>query len=202
MKKTASRLALLFLPLLLAGCWFQNPLTPDGSENLNTWLLGEWQHKDRNGAISRAVVTPVSGDLYRVQVSMAGKGGRRDYDLEAWTSRVGNSVFLTLRSLKNSTNLPEGAHVFAHSQMLDQNTLRLRKIQLDSPADATSFELRKEIRSRLKEGSLFVEGAETDWKRIGEVYWGRDGQAGAFEPLRYEVPKPGEKRGQLGRVIR
>lgn len=202
MKKTASRLAILLLPLLLAGCWFQNPLTPDGSENLNTWLLGEWQHKDSKGATSRALVTPISGDLYRVQVSTAGKGGRRDYELEAWTSRVGNSVFLTLRSIKNSANLPEGAYVFAHSQMLDQNMLRLRKIQLTSPADATSFELRKEIRSRLKDGSLFVDGAETDWKRIGEVYWSRDGQTGAFEPLRYKVPKPGEKPGQLGRVIR
>ena len=200
--KFASRLAFLILPLLLAGCWFQNPLTPKGSENLNTWLLGEWQHKDKNGAVSRALVTPISGELYRVQVSMAAKGGRRNYEFEAWTSRVGNSVFVTFRSIKNSQNLPEGAHVFAHTQMLDQNTLRLRKIQLGSPADASSFELRKEIRARLKDGSLYAEGAETDWKRIGEVYWSRDGQTGAFEPLRYQVPKPGEKPGQLGRVLR
>jgi hypothetical protein len=86
--------------------------------------------------------------------------------------------------------------------MLDQNTLRVRKIQLSSPADATSFELRKEIRARLKDGSLYAEGAETDWKRIGEIHWSRDGQTGAFEPLRYQVPKPGEKPGQLGRVLR
>ena len=202
MKKTATRIALLFVPFLLAGCWFQNPLTPVGSENLNTWFLGEWQHKDRNGAISRALVTPISSDLYLVQVSMAGKGGRREYELQAWTSRVGNSVFLTMRSIKNSANLPEGAYVFAHSQMLDQNTLRLRQIQLGSPANATSLELRKEIRSRLKDGSLFADGAEADWKRIGEVYWSHDGQTGAFEPIRYKVPKPGEKPVQLGRVIR
>ena len=200
--KFASRLSFLILPLLLGGCWFKNPLTPKGSESLNTWLLGEWQHKDKSGAVSRALVTPISGDLYRVQVSMAAKGGRRDYEFEAWTSRVGNSVFVTFLSTKNSQNLPEGAHVVAHTQMLDQNTLRLRKIQLSSPADATSFELRKEIRGRLKDGSLYAEGAETDWKRVGEVYWSRDGQSGAFEPLRYQVPKPGEKPGQLGRVLR
>lgn len=200
--KTVQRFALFLLPLLLAGCWFQNPLTPRGSENLNTWFLGEWQHKDRTGAVSRALVTPVSCDLYRVQVSTAGKGGRREYEFEAWTSRVGNTVFLTLRGVKNSNNLPQGAHVFAHAQMLDQNTLRLRKVQLDSPADATSFQLRKEIRNRLKDGSIFVDGAETDWKRIGEVFWSRDGQVGVFEPLRYKVPAPGEKTGQLGRVIR
>jgi hypothetical protein len=200
--KLASRLAFLILPLLLSGCWFQNPLTPKGSENLNTWLLGEWQHKDKKGAVSRALVTPISGDLYRVQVSTVTKGGRRDYEFEAWTSRVGNSVFVTFLNTKNAPNLPAGAHAFAHTQMLDQNTLRVRKIHLDSPADATSFELRKEIRARLKDGSLYAEGAETDWKRIGEVYWSRDGRTGAFEPLRYQVPKPGEKTGQLGRVIR
>lgn len=200
--KLASRLAFLILPLLLSGCWFQNPLTPKGSENLNTWLLGEWQHKDKKGAVSRALVTPISGDLYRVQVSTVTKGGRRDYEFEAWTSRVGKSVFVTFLNTKNAPNLPAGVHAFAHTQMLDQNTLRVRKIQLDSPADATSFELRKEIRARLKDGSLYAEGAETDWKRIGEVYWSRDGQTGAFEPLRYQVPKPGEKPGQLGRVIR
>ena len=200
--KFASRLAFLILPLLLAGCWFQNPLTPKGSENLNTWLLGEWQHKDKNGAVSRALVTPISGELYRVQVSMAGKGGRRDYEFEAWSSRVGNSVFFNFLSTKNTQNLPEGAHIFAHTQMFDQNTLRVRKVQMDSPAEATSLDLRKEIRARLKDGTLYAESAETDWKRIGEVYSSRDGQTGAFEPLRYQVPKPAEQPFQLGRVLR
>jgi len=172
--KIISRLAFLILPLLLTGCWFQNPLTPKGSENLTTWLLGAWQHRDKNGAVSRALVTPISGDLYRVQVSMAAKGGRRDYELEAWTSRVGNSVFVTFL---------------------------LRKSQLTSSANASSMERRKEVRTRLKDGSLYAEGAETDWTRIGEVYWSRDGQTGVFDSLRYQVPKPGEKPSQLGRVI-
>ena len=192
--KSAIRSALLLLPLLLTGCWFQNPLTPVGSESLNTWFLGEWQHKDKKGVVTRAVVSPIASDLYRVQATQ----GSRQFEFEAWTSRVGNSIFITLRSLRDSPNLPEGAHLFAHTQLLDQNTLRIRPLRLDSPADASGFQLRKEIRARLKDGSLYAEGEEADWQRIGEVWWSRDGQAGVFAPNRYEVPKPGEKRTQAG----
>jgi hypothetical protein len=192
--KSATRLALPLLALLLSGCWFQNPLTSGGSENLNTWLLGEWRHKDKKGVITRAVVSPIASDRYRVQATQ----GSKQYEFEAWTSRVGNSVFITLRSLRNSPNLPEGAHLFAHSQLLDQNTIRLLPLRLDSPADATSFQLRKEIRSKLKDGSLYSEGDSTDWQRIGEVYWSKDNQTGIFEHTRYQVPKPDQKRTQPG----
>jgi hypothetical protein len=192
--KAATRLALPLLAMLLTGCWFQNPFTPDGSENLNTWLLGEWRHKDKKGVVTRAVVSPVSGDLYRVQATQ----GSKQYEFEMWSSRVGNSVFLTLHSLRNSPNLPECAFLFAHAQMLEQNAIRVRPLRLDSPADATGFQLRKEIRARLKDGSLYADGEQTDWERIGEVYWGKDGQAGVFEPVRYTPPKPGQKRTQAG----
>jgi hypothetical protein len=192
--KAATRLALPLLALLLSGCWFQNPLTPDGSENLNSWVLGEWRHKDKKGVVTRAVVSPISSDLYRVQATQ----GSKQYEFEMWSSRVGNSVFLTLRSLRDSPNLPEGAYLFAHSQMLEQNAIRLRPLRLDSPPDSTGFQLRKEIRARLKDGSLYAEGEQADWERIGEVFWDRDGQVGVFEPLRYTPPKPGQEKTQSG----
>lgn len=192
--KAATRLALPLLALLLTGCWFQNPLTPVGSESLNSWFLGEWRHKDRKGVVTRAVVSPISGDLYRVQATQ----GSRQYEFEMWSSRVGNSVFLTLRSLRDSPNLPAGACLFVHPQMLEQNLIRIRPLRLDSPGDSTGFRLRKEVRARLRDGSLYAEGDFSDWQRIGEVWWGRDGQAGVFEPLRYTPPEPGEKRTQAG----
>jgi hypothetical protein len=91
----------------MAGCRFENPLTTSPSEALNTWLLGEWEMKDKGG-VSTAVVAPLPHDRYTVHVSLAPQGGngRRDYDFEAWASRVGNSTFFTLRSVKNSANLP------------------------------------------------------------------------------------------------
>lgn len=189
-----ARLVLILLPLLLAGCRFENPLTTNPSEDLNTWLLGEWELKEKGGT-STAVVAPLSGDRYSVHVSLApiGRNGRREYDFEAWSSRDGNSLFFTMRSLKNSANLPEGAHVFLHAQMIDQVTVRLRPLQLDSPENATGLELRKEIRSRLKEGTLYAEDSAKDWKRVAEVYWTKEGETGLFKPLRYATPAAAKK---------
>jgi hypothetical protein len=189
-----ARLALILLPLLLAGCRFENPLTTNPSEDLNTWLLGEWELKEKGGT-STAVVAPLSHDRYSVHVSVAPKGGRGrcEYDFEAWSSRVGNSLFFTLRSLKNSANLPEGAYVFLHAQMIDQVTVRLRPLQLDLPESATGLELRKEVRSRLKEGTLYAEDSAKDWNRVAEIYWTKEGETGLFKPLRYATPPATKK---------
>ena len=55
-------------------------------------------------------------------------------------------------------------------QVIDQNTVIIRPLQLDSPPDTSSYELRAEVRRRLKEGSLMPEeGAR--WTRTSEVYW-------------------------------
>ena len=97
-----ARLSLLLVPVLLAGCFFEKPLTSGPSEALNTWFLGQWERKEKSGEVSRVVVSPSAGDIYRVQVSWAAKGKRSDYDFEAWASRVGSSTFLTLHNLHNA----------------------------------------------------------------------------------------------------
>ncbi len=188
------RSALALLPLLLAGCFFENPLTSKPSDNLNTWLLGEWEHRDKNGTVSRAVVTPLSADTYSVQVSLPKRGGaRRSYTFEAWGSRVGEFTFHTLRNMQPAADLPEGAFVFLHAQLVDQNTITLRSPVLGSPQNASSKTLRAEIRARLKDNSLYADGKEQTWKRVSEAYWERDGQTGLFRPLRYTVPDTKKK---------
>lgn len=184
-----SLLALIAMPLLLAGCRFENPLTPAPSETLNTWLLGEWEIEEKGGKTT-AVVSPLADDRYAIHVSLAPTGGkgRREYDFEGWASRVGELTFFTLRNLKNGTDMPEGTHVFLHAQMIDQITMRLRPLQLDSPENTSSFELRKEIRARIKEGTLYPDTDAKDWKRVAEIYWTRDGGTGLFKPLRYAAP--------------
>jgi hypothetical protein len=184
------RSALVLMALCFFGCRFENPLTPSPSEDVNTWLLGEWELEEKGGK-STAVVAPLSGDRYSIHVSLAPKGGnaRREYDFEAWASRVGNSTFYSLRSLTNSGNLPEGAYVFLHAQMIDQVTVRLRPLQLSSSQEATAKELRKEVRSRLNDGTLYEEGSAKNWKRVDEIYSTKEGETGLFKPLRY-VPAP------------
>lgn len=182
-----ARFGALLLPLLFAACW-ENPLTGHPSESINTWLLGQWEHREKNGTTSRAVVLPGASDRYQIRLSWSAKGPRREYSFDAWPSRVGKSLFLTLRAVEGGPNLAAGSHVFVHVQMLDQNTIRLRELQLGSDPSATSMELRREIRARLKDGSLYNENAAQDWKRTGQAYWTRDGETGVFAPLNYEVP--------------
>ena len=187
------RSVLAILPLLLAGCFFENPLTSKPSENLNTWLLGEWEHRDKNGAVSRAVVTPLSGDSYNVQVSIAKRGLRRSYHFKSWGSRIEGFTFHTLQNLELGPDLPQGAFIFLHVQLVDQNTIIVRKPTLASAQHTASKLLRDEIRARLKENSLYVGGEEQSWKRTSEAFWERDGQTGLFRPLRYNVPDPKKK---------
>ena len=81
--------------------------------------------------------------------------------------------------------VPEGGFVFVNYQVIDQNTVIIRPLQLDSPPETLSYDLRAEVRRRLKEGSLMpVEGAT--WKRVSEIYW-EPGYTGEqpFQPLRF-----------------
>jgi hypothetical protein len=178
--------------LLLAGCRYTSPLTASPSEDVNAWLLGEWQRKEKSGT-SRLIVSPAGADRYRVQVSLAPRRGasRRDVDFEAWASRVGNTTFFTLRCLKAVPGLAEGDHVFVHAEMVDQLTVRFRTLQLTAPADSNSKTLRAEVRSLLKSGGLF--GPDEEWSRIAEVYETCDGQVGVFQPVRYVKPEHPER---------
>lgn len=185
--KPIARFFLILLPLILTGCFFEKPLTATPSEAINTWFLGEWEHKEKDGGVSTAVVTPAGHDLYRIQVKSVGKGGGV-YDFQAWASRVGNSTFITLQSLQQNSKLPDKSFVFIHPQMMDQNRIRIRGLELASAQNAESIDLRKEVRTRLADGTLYSEEKMQDWIRVAEVYCDRDGKTGVFTPLRYEVP--------------
>jgi len=171
--------------LLMAGCYFDQPLTGHASKNLNTWLLGVWESKDESGRVSRIMVTPANESRYLVQVAVPGKTPRttKRYEFEAWSSKVGSSNFLTLRCIEGSGDVPTGAHVFAHFELLNQNNVRIRGLQLESAPSASSFELRKEVREKLKAGTLYADKM-ADWRRVEEVTWGKDGESIPFAPVR------------------
>ncbi len=184
--RIVARLAVaLVAAVALAGCYFDNPLTGWPSKNLNTWLLGVWESKSEDGRISRVMVTPIDNGRYFVDLALAGKKPRetRRYQLEAWPSRVGDTTFLTLKCLEGSGEMPPGAYAFIQVQLLNQNTVRIRTLKLDSAPDASSFELRKEVRRKLKDRTLYSDEATT-WSRVEEVFWSGDGEKPTFTPLR------------------
>ncbi|HEY5707558.1 MAG TPA: hypothetical protein VIS96_18515 [Terrimicrobiaceae bacterium] len=190
-------LALAFFCTLLAGCYFDHPLTGGPLKDINSWLLGVWEHKDAKGQAYRARVVPLTGDRYFVSFQSTGRKNRdkKVWEFEGWISRVGYNRFLTLKCDVSSGEVPEGAFVFVNYQVVDQNTVVLRPLQLDSPPDTPSYELRAEVRRRLKEQSLMpVEGSK--WTRVSEIYW-EPGYTGEqpFQPLRFPPysPAPGKK---------
>jgi len=187
MRTNLRALALLLFSVLLAGCYFDHPLTSGPSDDLNTWLLGVWESKDDKGRTIRAGVVPLAPDRYTVWYRILGKRPQdtKEWRFEAWPSRVGNSTFLSLKCEKSGGEVPVGAYVFLHYQVLDQLRLITRPLQLDSGPEATSYELRKEVRAKLKERSLLPEMG-TVWMRIAEVYWrpGDEGD-GSFQPTRF-----------------
>lgn len=164
--------ALLLFSALLAGCYFDHPLTDGPSEDTNTWLLGVWEHKDDKGKLYRAAVIPLTGDRFTIWFRAIGKKPQdtKEWQFEAWISRVGRSNFLSMKCKQSAGEVPEEAFIFAHYQLIDQNNLILRTPQLDSTPDTSSFKLRAEVRARLKDKSLYPEKGLT-WTRISEVFW-------------------------------
>jgi hypothetical protein len=196
-------LALLLLCTLLAGCYFDNPLTGGPSKDINSWLLGVWEHKDeKTGKVYRARVVPITGDRYFVSFRVAGrkKGEGKVWEFEGWISRVAYSRFLSLKCTSSSGNVPEGAFVFVNYQVISQNAVILRPLQLDSPPEATSVQLRAEVRERLKENSLMPARGEK-WWRVSEVYWDPNyTEEQPFQPLRSPSQwSPEAKKGKGGK---
>ena len=106
------------------------------------------------------------------------------------------SRFLSLKCSVSSGDVPEGAFVFVNYQVVNQNTVITRPLELDSPPEATSQQLRAEVRQRLKDDSLMpAEGLR--WKRISEVYWDPNyTEEQPFQPLRFPTPWPEKKKDE------
>ena len=204
MKFFARLFSAVFLVLALPGCYFDHPLTGGPSKDINTWLLGVWESKDEKGHVSRIRVTPAHADRYSVQLAVPGKSLReiKRYEFEAWPSRVGGTLFLSLRCLTSPGDIPTGSHVFSQVQLLDQNTARTRGLKLDSGPSASSYELRKEVRKKLVERSLYEGAPSVVWTRVEEVFWSTSGVDPSFRPLRSQMGTSGEAEKTKDRTDR
>jgi hypothetical protein len=179
-------LAWLLLCTLLTGCFF--------AKDINSWLLGVWETTDSKGRTYRARVVPITSDRYYVSFQTGRKKApRRVWEFEGWISRVAYSRFLSLKCAVTSGEVPEGAYVFVNYQVIDQNTVITRRLELGSPPEATSQQIREEVRQRLRDNTLMPdEGLK--WKRTSEVYWDPNyTEEQPFQPLRFPTPRPGQR---------
>ena len=172
--------------LFCGGCRFEHPLTERPSKDINTWLLGGWECKGKNGQTSSLRIAPLAADRYSIKASIPEKTPNvwKTYEFEGWISRVDDTNYLTLRCVQSPGDIPPGAYIFFHTQLLDQNNVRIRALELGVPASATSRELRNEVRLRSKDRLLYDPSKTTDWKRVEEVIWSKDGATPSFKPIR------------------
>jgi len=176
---------LLLLPLfLLSGCLFDNPPTGP-SRSMNTWLLGQWEHKTKEGKTLKATVGPLDGSRYVIYLQEFNKAGKlvQTTTYPAWISRVGQIPLLTVE-----VNSGEGTRYAVMSyQLLDPLSVRIRQLQMDDSARSlSSFQLRVAMRRQFKEGTLLPNEVGAIWSKVSEIYWPPDGMDGPQpkQPLR------------------
>jgi len=146
--------------IALAGCLYDNP--PSGpAQNIDTWLVGQWDARDKSGSDYHAVVAPSSPSHYRITVT---RGGRNTGDYDAWISKVDGFTILVTKILSGES---AGKHALFHYELLAPGTpppggigatrIRLSELQLDPSAEKLdSFHLRRDIRDALKAGTLLA----------------------------------------------
>lgn len=174
--------------LLLTGCLYDNP--PSGpSGSIDTWLVGQWEAKDKAGRNYKAVMSTPSSDHYHLAFFRPGAG---TLEFDGWISRVDGFSILTLKSLNAGPTL--GKHALYHYELLTPSTpppggigaprIRLSELQLDeSCASLNSYDLRKAIRKALKDGTLLAPyDVFTDRKA--------DASEAAVMPLGTDLSKP------------
>jgi hypothetical protein len=175
--KQLSRLTLLLGITLLTGCLYDNP--PSGpSRNIDTWLVGQWETKDKADHSVKVTVTPeilsttpfaksidgMVASSTRYHITLSGlRGG--DQEFEAWISRVDDFVILVVKSLNQGNSY--GKYALYHYELLAPGTpppggigatrIRLSELQLDdSCRSLDSYKLRAAIRHGLKDGTLLT----------------------------------------------
>jgi len=151
---------LLGTVLPLSGCLYDNP--PSGpSQNIDTWLVGQWDARDKSGRAYHAVVAPASPSHYRITLT---RGGVTAGEYDAWIGRVDGFSILVAKVLSGES---AGKFALFHHELLTPGTpppggtgatrIRVSELQLDPSAETLdSYHLRRDIRDALKAGTLLA----------------------------------------------
>jgi hypothetical protein len=92
-----------------------------------------------------------------------------------------------MKCLESPGDLTPDTYVFVHYQVLDQLHVRMRIPQIDADPSASSYQLRKEVRAKLRDRTLYPD-AGSDWQKVSEVYWATGDEPQPFQPLRFPEP--------------
>lgn len=179
----AAFLAVVILPL--AGCLYDSPLTAQASTNLDTRLLGVFEYKQSPTApddatgddrpkfiIHRVALIPRTEDTYWIFYRNFGETPAKTLRFIGWISRVDQKYYLSIQDdTAGSATFGKFSFVKFDWSFPGNFTVSSPNMQ-DLENVATPFEMRKGLRARLAEGTLFPYEA-TPWDKIARIYWDR-----------------------------
>ncbi len=178
--------AMLVTTLLpLGGCLYDAPLTGQASTNLDTRLLGVFEYRQRPVAledadpddepkliIHRAALIPRTEDTYWIFYRNFSETPAKTLRFIGWISRVDQEYYLSVQDdTVGSKSFGKFAFVKFDWNFPGNFTISSPNMQ-DLENVATPFEMRKGVRARLAEGTLFPYEA-TPWDKIARIHWDR-----------------------------
>jgi len=197
---------LALLPLGLGGCLFDHPLTGFSSTNIDTRLLGVFEYKEAppsdpkkptptptpspdavdHSIIHRLAVLPLGANRYQIYYRDFSKKPAQVDKFVGWISRVDSQYYVTFQD-QTEGSPTFGKYGFFRFQWQFPGDFTLYAPDLkDLAATTSSFQLRQEVRKRLKAGTLFPYTA-TFWKKIARVWWDTAGaKNGTSIPKEFE----------------
>lgn len=172
--------ALLVVSILLSGCLYEHPVTPFPSTNLDTRLLGVFQHNESvktevDGVTVQSTrthrVAIVRKDVNRYIILYKNVTDAPDKVLRftGWISRVDTNYYLTFQD-DDPKSKTFGKFGFVRYDWTWPSSMVIFAPSIDPEAVTTSFALRQLIRKSLKEETLFP-FEPTLWERIARVWW-------------------------------
>jgi hypothetical protein len=169
------------LLLGLGGCLTDSPLTSSASTNIDTRLLGVFEYDSGGGRkkdggdeasekeILRVAVLPRSEDEYLIYYRDESKKPVETLEFIGWISRVDENYYLAIKDVTG------GSSTFGKFSFMKFTWRWPGNIILHAPDQAglehaSSFQLRKAVRQKLRDDTLFpYEG--TYWNKIARVWW-------------------------------
>ncbi len=198
LKKVRPALALAVAVLLLTGCLFDTPITSNASTNIDTRLLGVFEYKqlvDRDATetvevieivdgeeviqvveppmiIHRVAILPRDEDTYWIYYRNFGQTPAKVLRFIGWISRVDGDYYLSFQD-DTAGSQAFGKFAFAKAEWIYPGNFAVSSPNMQGMENAaTPYEMRRALRARLKEDTLFPY-EPTPWNKIARVYWDR-----------------------------
>ncbi|MDD5198537.1 MAG: hypothetical protein PHC88_01935 [Terrimicrobiaceae bacterium] len=197
-------LLLALLPLCLAGCLLDFPLTSPHavtSPNIDTRLLGVFEFREpppgkpkpgvvlkpEDYSIQRIAVLPLDANHYVIYYRDFSKKPAETSKFLGWISRVDSRYYLSFEDQTTGSSTLGKYGFFKFEWQFPGNFLLYAPDLKDSDHAHSPYEVRRSLRNKLKAGTAFPYEATT-WQRIARIWWDPAGaQSGATIPKEFET---------------